>query len=185
MATGHARNPAVLSVKVRRVCVTMHGMTHALLAILFGALLLPGLAMVFVPFLPAFWYLLAVAALFGAIDGFTHLTLQNLAVLAGLFVASLIVDWSAGLLGARLGGAAWRSLLLGALGAFLGLLLFPPFGAFAGLFFGVACGELCRRRETSEALRAAAGAAIGTASGMLLNAAIALTFIVLFFVFAR
>ena len=75
-------------------------MPHFAIIAVFVFLLLPGLAMVFVPFLPAFWYLLAVAAIFGAIDGFVHLTIQNFAALAGIFGVSLLVDWSAGLLGA-------------------------------------------------------------------------------------
>lgn len=159
-------------------------MTHTALVILFGVLLLPGLAMVFMPFMPAFWYLLAIAAIFAAIDGLVHLTSVNLGVLAGMVVLSLFVDWSAGLLGAKVGGAAWRSLLYGVVGALLGVLMFPPLGAFAGLFTGVLIGELWRRRETAGAFRAASGAFIGVVTGMAINAVLALTFIVLFVVFA-
>ena len=91
-------------------------MTHTVLVIMFGLLLLPGLLMALIPMLPAFWYLLAAAALFGVIDGFTHLTAANLAVLGGIVAASIVVDWSAGLLGAKFGGAAWKRLLYGAAG---------------------------------------------------------------------
>lgn len=159
-------------------------MTQTILTVIFGLMLLPGLAMIFVPFLPAFWYLLAVAAIFGAIDGFVHLTLQNFAVLAAIFGASILVDWSAGLLGARLGGAAWKSVLFGALGASLGFLLLPPLGVLPGLFVGVLLGELHRRRSAPAALRAAGGALVGVVTGMAINAMLALLFIVSFVLFA-
>ena len=142
------------------------------------------MALVFVPFFPTFWYLLAVAFTFGAIDGFVHLTVSNLAILAGLFVLSILVDWSAGLLGAKFGGAAWKSLLFGALGALIGLLIVPPLGIFVGLFAGVVAGELLRRKELADAFRAAGGALIGTFAGILINALIALAFVISFIVFA-
>src|SRR3989338_2311168 len=122
-------------------------MTHTVLVIMFGLLLLPGLLMALIPMLPAFWYLLAAAALFGVIDGFTHLTAANFAVLGGIVAASIVVDWSAGLLGAKFGGAVGKSLLYGAAGAVLGLVMFPPLGMFAGLFIGVFVGELVRGRR--------------------------------------
>ena len=159
-------------------------MTYLALVILFGILLLPAVAMVFIPFLPTFWYLLAIAAIFGAIDGFTHLTLANFAVLAGIFGVSILVDWSAGLLGARIGGAAWKSVAFGALGAFVGFLIVPPLGVLPGLFAGVLCGELQSRRSAPAALRAASGALIGTLTGMVINVALAVAFIALFVIFS-
>ena len=162
----------------------MMNMSYLASVILFAVLLLPALGMVFIPFLPAFWYLIAVAAIFGAIDGFVHLTLANFAILAGIFGASILVDWSAGLLGARIGGAAWKSVAFGALGAFVGFFILPPLGVLPGLFAGVLFGELQRRRSASSALRAASGALIGAVTGMAINAALALSFIVLFVLFA-
>lgn len=158
-------------------------MTQTVFTILFGLLLLPGLAMVFVPFLPAFWYLLGVAAVFGAIDGFAHLTLGNFSVLAAIFGASIVVDWSAGLLGAKIGGAAWTSVLFGALGALIGFLVMPPLGVLPGLFVGVLWSELYRRRNAPSALRAAGGAVLGAVTGVAINAVLALAFVILFFVF--
>ncbi len=155
-------------------------MTHTVLVVVFGFLLLPGLLMALVPMLPAFWYLLAVAALFAVIDGFTHLTAANLAALGGIVAASIVVDWSAGLLGAKVGGAAWKSLLYGAAGAVTGLALLPPLGMFAGLFVGVFIGELIRRQSERAAARAAAGALLGSLTGIVTNAALAVLFIASF-----
>lgn len=159
-------------------------MSHAFLVLLFGFMLLPGIFMALIPMLPAFWYLLAAAALFAVIDGFTHLTAANLAALGGIVAVGILVDWSAGLLGAKFGGAAWKSLLYGAAGGVAGLLIFPPLGIFAGLFVGVFIGETVRERSRSEAARAAAGALLGGVAGIIINTALAIAFVVLFVVFA-
>lgn len=165
-------------------CAILARMTHVTLVIVFGLFLLPALAFVFIPLFPTFWYLLALATLFGILDGFAHLTAGNLAVLAALFAFSILIDWSSGLLGARFGGAGWKSLLWGALGGVFGVLLMPPFGALLGLFVGVLAGELLRSKKSREALKAATGALVGTMAGMVLNTALALAFVILFFVFA-
>lgn len=159
-------------------------MPHIILVSVFELILLPGLAMVFIPLFPAFWYLIAVALIFGIVDGFIHLTIYNFSILAGLFLASVVVDWSAGLLGAKFGGASWKSLFYGAIGGGIGFLLFPPFGAFAGLFTGVLIGELIRAREARAAFRAASGALIGSLTGIAINACLALVFVVFFFALA-
>ncbi len=159
-------------------------MTHPILVVIFSLLLVPALGMVFIPLFPTFWYLIIVATLFGFVDGFVHLTLANLAVLGALLGASIAVDWSAGLLGAKFGGAAWKSLILGAVGGLVGVLVMPPFGAFIGLFIGVFIGEILRRRETREAMKAATGALVGTLSGIAVNAILAILFIALFVLFA-
>lgn len=159
-------------------------MTHTLLVFLFGFLLLPGLFMAFIPMLPAFWYLLAGASVFAFVDGFAHLTIMNLLVLGGIFLLSLLVDSGAGLLGAKLGGAGWRSLLWGMLGSFLGFFILPPIGIFAGLFIGVLLGELLRNRNHDHALRAASGALIGAMTGVILNGMLAILFVTLFVLFA-
>ncbi len=159
-------------------------MTHTLLVALFTLALLPALGMVFIPLFPAFWYLMAVASLFGLIDGFLHLTLMNLLILGFLFLASIAVDWSAGLLGAKWGGAGWKSMLMGAVGGAVGFVILPPVGTFVGLFCGVLVGEVLRRRKSAEAMRAASGALAGSLAGIVVNAALALAFIALFLVFA-
>jgi len=159
-------------------------MTHLFLVILFGFLMLPGLAMTFVPMLPAFWYLLAVAAVFGVIEGFSYFTLHNLGILAGIVVLSALVDWSAGLLGAKFGGAAWGSLLFGIAGSLIGFVIFPPLGVFPGLFIGVLAGELSRKRNGEQAVHAATGALIGSFVGITINTMLALAFLALFLIFA-
>lgn len=159
-------------------------MSHTMLVIVFSLLLLPGLLMALVPLFPAFWFLLIVATVFAVLDGFAHVTSANLAVLAGIVILSAIIDSAAGLLGAKLGGASWRSLLVGFGGGIIGFFLLPPFGAFVGLFAGVLLGELHRRRGAPKALAAAGGAFLGSLSGVALNVILAVLFVVLFVLFA-
>src|ERR1051325_2434774 len=101
---------------------------HVIALIIFGLLLLPGMVTVFIPFFPTFWYLLAVAGVFLLYDGWNHISPPNLLFLFIIFLLSIVVDWSAGLLGAKFGGATWKSLLLGFVGSMLGLIVFPPLG---------------------------------------------------------
>src|SRR3989338_8221393 len=159
-------------------------MTHGILVFIFGLFLLPGLIMAFVPMLPAFWFLFAAASVFALLDGFVHITTANLAVLAGIFALSIVVDWSAGLLGAKFGGATWKSLLYGMIGSVIGLFIFPPLGIFAGLFVGVLIGELLRKRHRTEAVKAATGALLGSVSGVVVNVCLAFVFLVAFILFA-
>lgn len=159
-------------------------LNHSLLVTVFVVALLPALGLVFIPLFPTFWYLMGVTLLFAFVDGFIHLTSAHLVILGGIFAASLAVDWSAGFLGARFGGAAWKSLLYGAIGGGIGFLLMPPLGAFLGLFLGVLVGELQRMRSTREALKAASGAFLGTIAGIALNAVLVLAFILCFIAFA-
>jgi uncharacterized protein YqgC (DUF456 family) len=159
-------------------------MSHLTWVVLSILLLLPGVLMSLVPLLPTFWYLLAVAAIFATLDGFTHLTVENFIVLVGLFLLSILVDWSAGVLGAKFGGAGWRSLFWGIGGAVIGTILLFPFGAIAGLFLGVLGSELSKHHDAQRALRAASGALIGTVAGVAINVILAIAFVTLFIIFA-
>lgn len=159
-------------------------MNYVAFVIVFALLLIPGALMALVPMFPTFWYLIGMTAIFGAIDGFTHLTAGNFMVLVGIFLLSVAVEWSAGFLGAKFGGAGWRSLFWGAVGALIGVVLLPPFGAIPGLFLGVLGSELYRKKDGVAAFRAAGGALLGTLSGIILNTLLAAAFVVLFLIFA-
>jgi uncharacterized protein len=102
-------------------------------------LLIPGFFMTFIPGLPGLLYILTISLIYGIYDGFIHLTLGNLAVLATIVVISMIADLSSGLLGARWGGASKKSILWGILGMILGFVIIPiPFiGGMIGLFMGI------------------------------------------------
>ena len=151
------------------------------LPIAFSVILFPGVLLVFVPFFPALSYMLVVAIAFVLLTGFSLLLPYQLGILVVLTIASLCVDWSAGVLGAKYGGAHAKSIWWGILGMIVGTLLFPPFGGIVGLFVAILITEKNLRNKThGESLKAASGALLGTITGMGINAFLALTFFLLF-----
>jgi hypothetical protein len=152
--------------------------------IITGILMLPGLLGIFLPVLPGVPFMFVIALIYAAITKFAILNGVEIGYLAGLMILSLLVDFLSGVLGAKLGGASGKSLLIGILGLLLGTLLFPPFGGIVGMFLGVVAGEIYLLGRVKTAVKAATGSVIGTLSGAVINLLVGLTFVVLFFVFA-
>lgn len=147
-------------------------------------LLMPGLAGVIVPGLPSVPFMLVVALGYGIYDRFVHLTQYELLILGGLALLSIVIDYLAGLLGARLGGASKQSILAGFIGLIVGLILFPPLGAIIGLGMGIFLSELRLHQDEKRATKAATGGLIGSLTGTIINFVIALIFIGLFVFYA-
>ena len=159
-------------------------MTHLALTIIFAVLLFPAIFLTLVPMLPVMPYMFVMAALYGIIDHFDHLNWWKLMILAGIFLASLAVDYSAGILGAKYAGASKKSLFYGIIGLIAGSILFPPFGGLPGLFLTVFVSELFLDKEHAAALRAAAGSVLGAFTGIIINLVLALSFFILFIFFS-
>lgn len=155
-------------------------MQHTSLLITFALLMSLGVFGVIVPVMPALLYMFFLAVLFGLIEGFVYLTVGNIAILLGIALLSVVVDYTSGILGARFGGARKKSLLYGFIGTILGFIVFPPFGGIAGLFIGIALGELIHRRTSKQAIKAATAGVLGTVSGMAINVLVAISFLVCF-----
>jgi uncharacterized protein YqgC (DUF456 family) len=153
------------------------------LAIITSIILAPIAFLVFIPAMPAIPFMFILTLLYGFIDKFNRLGLEEFLIFGAIVVASLIIDWSAGVLGAKYGGAGRDSLIFGFLGAIVGTFLLPPFGGIIGLFAGVLLAELVQFRSHKKALRAASWSAIGSISGMFINFILALAFLVLFLIF--
>ena len=158
-------------------------MSHLALTILFLALLFPAIFLVFIPMMPVMTYMFGMSLLYGIIDAFTHLEIWELVVLALIFFLSLVVDYSAGVLGAKYAGASKRSMLLGIAGLILGSIIMPPFGGLPGLFIAVFVSELMFEKGKAATLRAAAGSFAGAVAGIFVNWFIALAFLALFVIF--
>jgi len=158
-------------------------MSDIALIIATSVLLLPGLLGVFLPMLPGIPFMFVIALIYAAITKFAILSGAEIGYLAGLMLLSLLIDFLSGLLGAKLGGASGKSLLIGIVGLLLGTILLPPFGGILGMFLGVVAGEIYFFGKTKTAVKAATGSVIGSLSGVLINLLIGLTFVVLFIVF--
>lgn len=158
-------------------------MSDTFLLSIFGIILLPGILGAVMPVLPSVPYMFIVVLIFGFIDSFVKLSGSELAILGALAAVSLVVDYLSGVLGAKYGGAAAKSLGIGILGLIVGLVLFPPFGGVIGLFIGIFLAEYYRHQNKERAVRAAASGLIGSLVGIGINLFIALTFFGLFLYF--
>ena len=139
----------------------LHLLGFALVALGFLGLVMPGLPgtpLVFVGILAVAWA-----------DGFSRI---GVLVLALLTAASVVVDYVAGVLGARKAGAsAW-----GVVGGIAGLaagLFFAPVGIVVGPMVGAVGFEYWRNPDARAALRAGAGVVIGFLAGAVLKIVIA------------
>jgi len=111
-----------------------------------SALVLVGLAGLVLPVLPGILLVFAGLAVAAWADGFARVGAWGLAIIGGLAVAALAVDFLASLLGARRAGASGLAVAGAGLGAPVGLLFGVP-GLILGPFIGAVGGELIARRD--------------------------------------
>lgn len=152
------------------------------LEIIFIMLLFLGLLLTCIPTLPGVPIMFGTVFVYALFDNFTHLQAWHLAIFGALALLSIVIDYSSGLIGAKLGGANKTSLLFGLLGLFIGLLAFPPFGAFLGLFVGVFIAELVQFKDKQRALKAASYSLATTVAGALANIALAIGMFIAFLI---
>jgi uncharacterized protein YqgC (DUF456 family) len=154
---------------------------YIVIAILF---LLPGLIGILLPVAPGIPYMFIVALIFAIINGFADLQPHEIGILGGIAVLSLIIDYAAGILGAKFGGASKEALIAGFLGLLIGTVVLPPIGGIFGLFAGIFLAETYRRRTKEEAIKAATGGVLGSVASIAINLILGLVFIGLFIWFA-
>jgi uncharacterized protein YqgC (DUF456 family) len=121
-------------------------MADSLWWLLVVAMIGAGLAGTVLPALPGTALILAGIVLGGWIDGFTRVGTFTLVVVTVLAVLSWVLEYVAGVLGARRAGASRWALIGATLGTVLGLLM----GLVGVLFMplvGAALGELWAQRE--------------------------------------
>lgn len=145
--------------------------------------MLPGIAAIAL-MLPGLIYIFVVALVFGFVDKFAHLSGAEVSILAGISILAIVVDQLAGIIGAKWGGARFKSFIYGIVGVLVGTLLLPPFGGFIGLFIGILIGELMGKRDRKQAVKAATAGVIGTISGVIVNFCLSIIFVGLFIWFA-
>ena len=158
-------------------------MNNALLVVMFFVIMIPGIAGAFLP-LPGLLYMLIISLIFGFVDKFSHLQTWELGVLLSVAVISTVNDYMSGLLGAKYGGAAQKSMLYGIIGMIVGVLIFPPFGGLVGVFIGILLAEFMRHGNQQKAVKAATGGLVGSLVGMAITLFLAIIFLFLFIIFA-
>ena len=142
--------------------------------ILFTVLLFMGVMLTCIPTLPGVPVMFGTIFVYAILDGFETLQPWHLAIFGALALLSIAIDYSSGLIGAKLGGASKKALLFGILGLFIGLIAFPPLGAFIGLFMGVFIAEIVQFQDHHRALKAASYSLVTTVIGALANIAVAI-----------
>ncbi|MEK9131174.1 MAG: DUF456 domain-containing protein [Patescibacteria group bacterium] len=152
------------------------------LNILFSGLLLLSAGLTLVPSLPAVPLMFLLTVAFAAIGRFETLSGGDLIIFATLALITVVIDYSSGIIGAKFGGASKKALIAGMIGLLLGLVIFPPFGAFIGLFAGVFLAEIAQFQNHLKAFKAASYSLAAVLTGALLNVMIALVFFTVFLV---
>ena len=153
--------------------------TTILLWILAASLIITGLIGIVLPLLPGapLLFLGLVAAAWA--EDFAYVGFGTLGILAALTALIYVVDFLAGILGAKHFGASPRAMIGAGIGAVVGI--FMGFvGIIIGPFLGAVIGELSVRRELTAAGIAGLGTTIGLLLGVAAKIALGLTMVGIF-----
>lgn len=152
-----------------------------MLWVLSAALIVAGVAGTVLPALPGTMFVLAGIVLGAWIDGFTRIGWGVLAVVGVLAALAWVLDYVAGLLGARKAGASRHALIGAALGTLAGL-----FMGLVGVLFmplvGAAIGEYLARQDHQRAVKVGVATWLGIMAGLVSKVVIAFMMIGLFVV---
>ena len=155
--------------------------TTVLLWLLSIALIVLGVAGTVLPALPGTVLVLAGIVLGAWIDDFSRVGWGVLAGVTALAVVAWVLDYVAGLLGARKAGASRQAIWGAALGTVAGL-----FMGLVGVLFmplvGAAIGEWLARRDHQQALKVGVATWLGIIAGMVSKVVIAFMMIGVFVV---
>ena len=154
-------------------------MEITLLWILCAALIVAGLAGTVLPVLPGTVLVWAGIVLGAWIDDFQRVGTTTLVVVTVLAALAWVLDYVAGLLGARKAGASRQAIIGAALGTLAGL-----FMGLVGVLFmplvGAAIGEWLARRDHEQAVKVGVATWLGILAGIVSKVVIAFMMIGLF-----
>ncbi len=153
--------------------------TALLLWVLAVALILVGLAGLFLPAIPGAVVLFAGLVVAAWADDFAFVGIKTLTVLGVLALLTYPADFMASAFGAKRFGASPRAVTGAVIGAVVGIFFGLP-GVLLGPFIGAVVGELLTQRHLGKAGRAGVGATLGLVLGTALKLAIAFTMLGVF-----
>jgi hypothetical protein len=144
-------------------------------------LIVVGVAGTVLPALPGTAFVLAGIVLGAWIDDFVHVGWGTVTIVAVLAVIAWVLDYVAGLLGARRAGASPQAITGAAIGTVVGL-----FMGLIGVFFmplvGAAVGEYLAQRDHRQAARVGVATWLGIMAGLVAKVVIAFMMIGIFVV---
>jgi uncharacterized protein YqgC (DUF456 family) len=144
-----------------------------------AALIVVGVAGTVLPALPGTLFVLAGIVLGAWIDDFSRVGWGIVTVVGVLAVLAWVLDYVAGLLGARKAGASRQALIGAALGTVAGIFM----GLIGVLFMplvGAALGEYLARRDHENAVKVGVATWLGIMAGLVAKVVIAFMMIGLF-----
>ena len=146
-----------------------------------AALILVGLAGTVLPALPGTLLVLSGIVLGAWIDDFTRVSWVTVTAVSVLAVLAWVLDYAAGLLGARRAGASKQALIGAAVGTVVGL-----FMGLVGVLFmplvGAAMGEYLARKDQRQALNVGVATWLGIMAGLLAKVVLACMMIGIFII---
>ncbi|WP_382171278.1 DUF456 domain-containing protein [Hydrogenophaga luteola] len=154
-------------------------MEITLLWILCAALIVAGLAGTVLPVLPGTVLVWGGIVLGAWIDDFQRVGTATLVVVTVLAALAWVLDYVAGLLGARKAGASRQALLGAAIGTVVGLFM----GVVGVLFMplvGAALGEYLAQKDQTRAVRVGVATWLGIMLGLLAKVVLAFVMVGLF-----
>ncbi|WP_066255188.1 DUF456 domain-containing protein [Hydrogenophaga flava] len=154
-------------------------MEITLLWILCSALIVAGLAGTVLPVLPGTVLVWGGIVLGAWIDDFQRVGTATLVVITVLAALAWVLDYVAGLLGARKAGASRQALLGAAIGTVVGLFM----GVVGVLFMplvGAALGEYLAQKDQTRAVRVGVATWLGIMLGLLAKVVLAFIMVGLF-----
>jgi uncharacterized protein YqgC (DUF456 family) len=147
--------------------------------ILSAALIIAGMAGAVVPAVPGVPLVFAGMLLAAWSDHFRHVGAFTLTALGVLAALAMLIDFVAGLLGARRVGASSKALWGATLGAFVGLFFGIP-GLLFGPFIGALIGELMAGGKVEKATKVGIATWLGLLFGTLAKLALCFTMLGVF-----
>jgi uncharacterized protein len=156
-------------------------MEITLLWVLCATLIIVGLAGTVLPVLPGTVFIFGGILLGAWIDDFTRVGVTTLVVIGILAVLAFVLDYVAGLLGAKKAGASKLALVGAAVGTVVGVLM----GLVGVLFMplvGAAIGEYIAQNDEKRAVKVGLSTWVGILLGMLAKVGISFVMIGIFLV---
>jgi uncharacterized protein YqgC (DUF456 family) len=151
-----------------------------LLWLLVAVLVVVGLAGAVIPVIPGVPLVFAGLWLGAWIDHYAKVSGLTVTVLGVLALVALALDAVASLLGAKRAGASRQAMAGAAIGAIVGLFVFPPFGLLLGPFVGAVAGELAARGNLDQAARVGVATWIGLLLGAVVKLATSIAMLAIF-----
>lgn len=145
------------------------------------ALIAAGLAGTVLPALPGPALVLAGILVGAWIDDFTRVGAWTIGVVVALTVLAWVLDYLAGLMGAKRAGASPQALAGAAVGTVVGLFM-GLVGVFVMPFVGAMAGEYLARRDHGRAVHVGLGTGLGIMLGLVAKVVLSLVMLGIFVV---